>query len=93
MTVDQEALLHKLGIGHVVLLTDNPATDKAGLNCVHQVKAMTQGIRVSVGLYRHYWYAEGNPRQLAKDPGDLTPARIRKMYHSAISWHQWKAHV
>lgn len=59
---------------------EHPAT---GTFQVHDALRGT-GIIVSVGNYRPYWFHNGRP---SKDPGDLTPAQRRKMFHSAKGWH------
>jgi DNA primase len=68
----QHNLLHKLGVEHVVIMTDN---DAAGRDAVDQITSDSSGLMISVGLYRHYWNA--------KDPGELTPQQIKKMFYSA----------
>lgn len=68
----QHDLLHKLGIEHVVVFTDN---DRAGRAAVEQIHEEVHGLQVSAVQYRPYWSG--------KDPGDLTEKQIRKAYHSA----------
>lgn len=71
---DQVRVLQRLGIRHVVTMTD---ADKAGQAAIPQIiEALSgTGIAVSIGVYRPYWNV--------KDPADLTPTRRRKIYHSA----------
>ena len=74
LTRDQVRLLRILGITTVVTMCDN---DAAGHKAVRLIQSMLhgQGIRVMVGSYRPYWRA--------KDPGELSSDRRRKMYFSA----------
>ena len=79
LTYDQSKVLYRLGIRHVVLMTDN---DKPGRDALYQIKDMVkESLVVSVGTYRSYWSA--------KDPGELNPQQRRKMFHSAKKWHEW----
>lgn len=73
ITETQHQLLHKMDVHHIVLMTDN---DVAGDAAVESVLDTVKGITVSVAQYRSYWNA--------KDPGDLQPQQIRKMFHSAL---------
>jgi DNA primase len=77
LTADQARLLSRLGIRHVVAMTDN---DGPGKEAIPQImEALSgKGIALSVGRYRPYWYV--------KDPAELKPDRRRKMYHSAALW-------
>jgi DNA primase len=72
LTVTQHKLLHRLGVQHIVVMTDN---DTAGRDAVDQIYTESAGLLISVGVYRHYW--------TAKDPADLQPSQIKKMFHSA----------
>lgn len=83
LTDRQKQVLLRLGVAHIVVMTD---ADKAGREAVEQIHTQLKdtGIAVSVGIYRPYWIG-------VKDPGDLLrkPARLRKMFHSAITWPAW----
>jgi DNA primase len=83
LTDDQTRVLLRLGVPHVVVMTD---ADKAGQEAVDQIHSQLKdtGIAMSVGVYRPYWVG-------CKDPGDLArkPERIRKMFHSAMTWPAW----
>ena len=74
LTRDQVRVLRTLGVTCVVAMCDN---DAAGLKANRLIASMLsgQGIRLLVGTYRPYWRA--------KDPGELSVDRRRKMYHSA----------
>jgi DNA primase len=82
LTRDQRRLLLSLGVRQVVIMTDR---DRAGLKAVQQIKQRLykSGIIVKVGEYRSYW--------VGKDPGELKPIQVRKMFHSAIPYRTWYA--
>lgn len=72
LTDKQHQLLHHLGVEHVVLMLDN---DRGGEDGREHFLEKVTGMGVSVAEYRPYWGV--------KDPCDLTPQRLRKMFHSA----------
>lgn len=77
LTKDQKKVLQRLNIESVVLMMDN---DHAGVQGTLSVYEMLRGsgIRVQVGWYRPYWHH-------VKDPDGLSPQRLRKAFHSALS--------
>lgn len=84
LTRDQVKVLQRCGITHVVLMLDNDNAGVKGTLSVYET-LRGSGIRVTAGWYRNYWYV--------KDPDGLTPARLRKMYHSAVDLPAWAEHV
>lgn len=76
LTKTQCRLLYELDIEHLVVMTDN---DTAGRLAVEHILDEVRGMVVSIGAYRPYW--------AAKDPGDLKPQQIKKMFHSARRWN------
>jgi hypothetical protein len=89
LTRDQAKVLQHLGIRKVVGLYDN---DNAGRKAVLQTYDMLRGtgIQYAAGWYRPYWMKQtGEGMKPVKDPDDLTPQRLRKMYHSAVPILDW----
>lgn len=81
ITRDQIKVLQRLHIRNVVLMLDNDASGIRGTVQIHEMMKGS-GIRVKSGWYRDYWFN-------VKDPGDLSYARLRKMYHSAVPLQEW----
>lgn len=75
---DQKALLLKLGVRQVAVMTDN---DEAGDEAVHVVKRMLKGTPIMVLVSQ---YAEG----WGKDPGELEPHQRRAMFLDAVPYHR-----
>lgn len=68
---EQINILHRLGVQHLVLMLDNEKrAQEYAQETINRVDFTT-----SLGVYRQYWSV--------KDPGEMKPAQIRKMYHSA----------
>jgi len=80
ITNDQVSLLKRLSVRTVAVFTDNDAAGIAAIDQIHE-RLHATGILTEVVVYRKYWGA--------KDPGDLTPQRIRKGFHSSLPWHRW----
>lgn len=89
LTRDQVRVLQSLGVRKVVAMYDN---DNAGRKAVIQTYDMLRGsgIQFAAGWYRDYWMVRTDEGlKPAKDPGDLSGSRIRKMYHSALPILDW----
>lgn len=69
---EQERQLQRAMIRHLVLMLDN---DEPGQRAARKINESITWCRVTQGVYRPYWHA--------KDPGELTSQRIRKMFHSS----------
>lgn len=80
LTDDQVKALQHLGIRKVVAMFDN---DNAGRKAVVQSYDALRGsgIIFTAGWYRPYWNV--------KDPGDMSPQRLRKMFHSGLPILDW----
>lgn len=89
LTKDQVKVLQHLGVRKVVAMYDN---DNAGRKAVVQTYEALRGsgIQYTAGWYRPYWvtHTSDGPRPV-KDPDNLSPERLRKMYHSALPILDW----
>lgn len=79
LTDGQAALVRKLGITSLVVMTDK---DIPGREAVTQVKGALKGVSVLVGEYEPHW--------AGKDPGELSRTQRKQMFHTATPYHVWK---
>lgn len=89
LTRDQVKVLQHLGIRKVIAMYDN---DNAGRKAVIQTYEALRGsgIQYAAGWYRPYWMKQTDEgMKPVKDPDDLSPSRLRKMYHSALPILDW----
>lgn len=89
LTRDQVKVLQHLGIRKVVAMYDN---DNAGRKAVVQTYEALKGsgIQYVAGWYRPYWLKQADEGMIpVNDPDDLTPQRLRKMFHSALPILDW----
>jgi DNA primase len=89
LTADQTKVLQKMGVRKVVLMLDNDNSGRKGTIGVYDA-LRGSGIQVVSGWYRPYWVkqTEDGMRPI-KDPDELSAARARKMFHSAIPILDW----
>lgn len=85
ITADQVKVLQRCGVKHVVMLLDNDRAGTKGTLATYEMLGGS-GVRLSSGWYRDYWFD-------VKDPDDLSPARLRKMFHSSLPVEQWAEKV
>lgn len=91
ITKDQVKVLQRLGVRKAVFLYDNDNAGRKGTVAAYEM-LRGSGIQFAAGWYRSYWTIY-DPKIEAmrpvKDPDELTPARYRKMFHSALPILDW----
>lgn len=89
LTHDQVKVLQHLGVHKVVGMFDN---DNAGRKAVVQSYEALKGsgIQYAAGWYRPYWLQQTSEgMRPVKDPDNLSPTRLRKMFHAALPILDW----